>query len=280
MGGGPWSDRVPEDTLTRADAERVIRRLVRMLRPYRARISVAVFLLVLQVAALLAGPALVRHGIDKGLRAHDAGALNLSAAIYLLVAFAGVFLGRGVILLVARVGESFLRDLRNRLFGHLMGLGVDYFEREKTGKVVSRMTSDVDSLQELISQGLVLFVQNMLLFAGAVVVILAMSWKLALGVLVIVPPVYFASRWFRRVSNRAYLEVRDRIATNLSTLQESLEGVRVVQAFSRERSFVRRFSDTNEAQYEAYLETVRISSKYFPVVEFAGVAGTAMIIGY
>jgi ATP-binding cassette subfamily B protein len=107
-----------------------------------------------------------------------------------------------------------------------------------------------------------------------------MSWQLAAGVLVIVPPVYFASRWFRRVSNRAYLEVRDRIATNLSTLQESLEGVRVVQAFSREGSFVRRFSHTNEAQYEAYLETVRISSKYFPIIEFAGVAGTAMIIGY
>jgi ATP-binding cassette subfamily B protein len=251
-----------------------------MLRPYRAPVAAAVSLLVLQVAALLAGPALVRHGIDKGLRAHDVGALNLSVGLYLAVAIAGVFLGRAVILLIAKVGESFLRDLRNRLFRHLMSLGVDYFEREKTGKVVSRMTSDIDSLQELISQGLVLFVQNILLFTGAVVVILAMSWQLALGVLVIVPPVYFASRWFRRVSNRAYLEVRDRISTNLSTLQESLEGVRVVQAFSREGSFVRRFSTTNEAQYDANLETVRISAKYFPVVEFAGVAGTAMIIGY
>jgi ATP-binding cassette subfamily B protein len=279
-GGGGWSDQVPEETLSRADAERVIRRLVRLLRPYRATIAAAVCLLVLQVAALLAGPALVRHGIDKGLGAHDAGVLNLSVVLYLAVAIAGVFLGRAVILLVAKVGESFLRDLRNRLFRHLMRLGVDYFEREKTGKVVSRMTSDIDSLQELISQGLVLFVQNVLLFAGAVIVIVIMSWELALGVLVIVPPVYVASRWFRRVSNRAYLEVRDRIATNLSTLQESLEGVRVVQAFSRERSFVRRFSNTNEAQYEAYLETVRISARYFPIVEFAGVAGTAMIIGY
>ncbi len=275
-----WLDNVPEDTLTRADAERVLRRLARLLRPYRGQIAVAVLLLMAQVGALLAGPALVRHGIDKGLRANDAGALNLSVVLYLVVAFLGLLLGRLVIILVARVGEAFLRDLRNGLFRHLMRLGVDYFEREQTGRVVSRMTSDIDSLQELISQGLVLFVQNMLLFVGAVIVIVGMSWQLALGVLVIVPPVYFASRWFRRVSNRAYLEVRDRIATNLSTLQESLEGVRVVQAFSRERSFVRRFSHTNEAQYEAYLETVRISSKYFPIIEFAGVAGTAMIIGY
>jgi ATP-binding cassette subfamily B protein len=273
-------DNVPEETLTRAEAERVLRRLVRSLRPYWRQIAFATFLLMLQVATLLAGPALVRHGIDEGLRAHDAGALNLSVVCYLVVAFLGLLLGRWVIVLVARVGEAFLRDLRNGLFRHLMRLGVDYFEREKTGRVVSRMTSDIDSLQELISQGLVLFVQNMLLFAGAVIVIVGMSWQLAAGVLIIVPPVYFASRWFRRVSNRAYLEVRDRIATNLSTLQESLEGVRVVQAFSREGSFVRRFSSTNEAQYEAYLETVRISSKYFPVVEFAGVAGTAVIIGY
>jgi ATP-binding cassette subfamily B protein len=108
-------DNVPEETLTRDEAQQVVRRLVRMLRRYRRRITVAVVLLVLQVAALLAGPALVRHGIDAGLRKHDAGALNLSAAIYLVVAFVGLFLGRAVILLVARVGESFLRDLRNRL---------------------------------------------------------------------------------------------------------------------------------------------------------------------
>jgi ATP-binding cassette subfamily B protein len=279
-GHGHWSETVPEETLTRDDAERVIRRLVGMLRPQRWQVAAAVAVLVAQVGTLLAGPWLVKHGIDAGLREGDAGALNLSAALYLLMALLGLVLGRAAILLVARVGEAFLRGLRNRLFRHLMSLSLDYFEKEKTGRVVARMTSDIDSLQELISQGIVLFVQNVLLFAGAVVVISVMSWQLALGVLVLVPPVYFASRWFRRVSNKAYLEVRDRIATNLSTLQESLEGVRVVQAFGRERAFTRRFRSTNEAQYEAHLETVRISAKYFPIVEFTGVAGTAVIIGF
>ncbi|GIU89146.1 MAG: hypothetical protein KatS3mg010_0245 [Acidimicrobiia bacterium] len=278
--GGHWYESVPEESLTRADAERVLRRLAGLLRPQWRGIVLAVFVLVLQVGTLLAGPTLVRYGIDEGLRRDDAGALNRAAVLYLAMAFFGLVLGRAAILIVARIGEGFLRSLRNRLFRHLMSLSLDYYEKEKTGRVVSRMTSDVDSLQELISQGLVLMVQNVLLFAGATVVIVAMSWQLALGVLVIVPPVYFASRWFRRVSNRAYLEVRDRIATNLSTLQESLEGVRVVQAFGREGSFTRRFSRTNEAQYEAHLETVRVSARYFPMVEFAGVAGTAVIIGY
>ena len=162
----------------------------------------------------------------------------------------------------------------------MMSLSLDYFETEKTGRIVARMTSDIDAMQELISQGLVLFVQNIFLFVGAVVVITLLSWQLALGVLVIVPPVFFASRWFRRVSNKAYLEVRDRISTNLSTLQEGLEGVRVVQAFGRERAFTSKFQKTNEDQYEANMETTRISAKYFPFIEYAGVVGTAVIIGY
>jgi ATP-binding cassette subfamily B protein len=271
---------IPEETLSRTEAERVLRRLAGMLTPYRRRIALIIVVIAAQVAALLAGPALVGYGIDEGLRKGDAGALNLAAGLYLVLAFVGLFLGRAAILMVAGVGESFLRSLRKRLFDHLMSRSLDYFEREKTGRIVARMTSDIDSLQELISQGLVLFVQSIILFIGAVIVIMLLSWELALGVLVIVPPVYFASRWFRRVSNKAYLEVRERIATNLSTLQESLEGVRVVQAFGREGSFTNRFSRTNEDQYQANLTAVKISAKYFPVVEFTGVAGIAVILGW
>ncbi len=250
-----------------------------MLRPYRGRIALAILLLIGQTSCLLAGPALVRHGIDDGLRAHDAGALNLSALLYLFAAISGLFFGRAVIKMVARVGETFLRDLRSGVFRHLMSLGMDFFEREKTGKLVARMTSDMDALQELVQMGLVMFVQNGLLFVGAILVIFLMSWKLALCTLVVVPPVVIASRWFRRASNKAYLLVRDRIGQNLSTLQEGLAGIRVVQAFGRERSFTRRFQETNEAQYDANIETVRISAKYFPIVEFAGVAGVAIIVG-
>src|SRR5262249_57594054 len=182
----------------------------------------SILLLIGQTSCLLAGPALVRHGIDDGLRAHDAGALNLSAFIYLIAAIAGLFFGRAVIKVVARIGESFLRDLRAGVFRHLMSLGMDFFEREKTGTLVARMTSDMDALQELVQMGLVMFVQNGLLFAGAIIVIFLMSWQLALCTLVVVPPVVIASRWFRRASNKAYLLVRDRIGQNLSTLQEAL----------------------------------------------------------
>jgi ATP-binding cassette subfamily B protein len=268
-----------EEKLSRDEARGLIKRLRVMLRPWRRRIIVAVAFMVAQTGCLLAGPALVKHGIDAGLRKDDVGALNLSAGLYLCVAFLALVLGRASIRQVARIGETFLRQLRVRVFHHLMSLGLDFFEREKTGRLVSRLTSDVDAMQELIQMGLTMMVQNVLLFFGAVVLIFILSWQLALCVLLVVPPVVWASRWFRRESNRAYLEVRERIGTNLATLQEGLAGVRVVQAFGRERAFTRRFNETNEAQYDANLETVRIATRYFPFVEFCGVAGIAVIVG-
>ena len=268
-----------EETLSRDDASRVLRRLWEALRPHRRRILLAAVLLVVQTGSLLAGPVFVRYGVDHGLVDGDAGAVNLAAALYLVSALVGLAVGRQVVFVVGQTGEVFLRELRQRVFGHLTTLGLEFYERERTGRLVSRMTADVDALQELVQMGLVLFVQNALLFVGAIVVIFVMSWQLALVILVVVPPVIIASRWFRRESNRAYLDVRDKIGQNLSTIQEGLAGVRVVQAFGQERSYVRRFRETNEAQFDANLETVRISTRYFPVVEFSGVVGTALIVG-
>jgi ATP-binding cassette subfamily B protein len=277
-GQGHWAEGVPEETLTRAEAQQVLRRLFRMLRPYRWSMVLVTVMLVGQVGALLGGPALVGHGIDA-IRHHDRNTLNHSVLLYMFLAFLALVMGRLVIRLIARMGESFLRGLRMRVFQHLMSLSMGFFETEKTGRLVARMTSDIDALDELLASGLVLLVQNVLIFFGAVLAIFWLNWELALVVVVIVPPVYLASRWFRRVSNKAYLDVRDSIATNMSTLQEGLEGIRVVQAYGREGSFTERFAETNEQQFQANLVTVRISSLYFPVIEYAGVVGTAVIIG-
>ncbi len=280
-GGGRSSGfgMVVDESLSRREAERVLKRLWRMLRPWRMRIVGSSLLIVGQTACLLSGPALVQRGIDDGLRVNDGATLNRYAGAYLLVAVFALIMGRWSIRAVARIGETFLRDLRVRVFQHLVSLGMDFFEREKTGRLVARLTSDVEAMQELVQTGLTMFLQSGLVFVGALIAIFLTSWQLALCTLVVVPPVYFASRWFRRASNRAYLEVRERIGTNLATLQEGLAGVRVVQAFGRERAFTRRFHETNEAQFDANLETAKIATRYFPVVEFSGVVGIAIIIG-
>jgi ATP-binding cassette subfamily B protein len=283
MGGGPgmagFGPAPSDEGITRQEARRVVRRIVPYLRPYRWSALLAVLLLMLQTSAVLAGPALVRYGIDHGLRRHDRGALDIAALLYLGVAIAALVLGRLVILIVARVGESFLRDLRVRVFDHIVALSLDFFERERTGRIVSRMTSDIDALQELVSQGLVLFVTNGLLFVGAVGALVAMSPLLAACTLVVVPGVVVATIWFRRESNRAYLAVRESVGQTLSTLQEGLAGVRVVQAFARERAFATRFGVVNEEQFSANLRTVSLSARYFPVIELAGVVTQAVILG-
>jgi len=276
-----WTGNVvdDDDKLEKGEGQRVLRRVVRLLRPWWWRIALGFGCVLLQVGCLLAGPALVRHGIDSGILAEDVGALNLSAVLYVVVAILALVFGRAAILVTANIGERFLRDLRVKVFRHLLDLGLDFFEREQTGRLVARMTSDIDALQELVQAGLTSMVMNALLFVGALVVIFVLSWQLALTTLVVVPPAVIATRWFRRESNRAYLEVRERIGTNLATLQEGLAGVRVVQAFSREQALTGRFEVTNEAQFEANMETLRISTRYFPFMESLGIAATALIIG-
>ena len=231
-----------------------------------------------QTLALLAGPRLVAYAIDSGMNAGDAGAVDLAAGLYLLLALTSLGLGRVVVWRLSRVGESVLQTLRQSVFHHMMRLGLDFFEREKTGVLVSRMTSDVDVLQQLVQAGLMSLTQNALLFLGALVWIFVLSWQLALCVVLLLVPVYYGGKWFRRESNKAYLGVRDEIGRNLSTLQEGLAGVRVVQAYAQEESYFKRFTTTNEAQFNANLQTIRIANRFFPAVEFCGVAGIAIVI--
>src|SRR5436305_11423355 len=226
---------------------------------------------------MFAGPLMVRLGIDGGRRAHDGAVLNAAVVGFLVSAFVAVVLGRTQIRLITRVGESFLRDLRVRVFDHLQAMGMTFFDSQPAGRLVSRMTSDVDALQTLVQQGLVMFIQNALLFVATIIVLVVLSPVLAAVCLASMPAVVVASLRFRRDSNVAYLTVRDRVGQTLSTLQESLSGIRVIQAFGQEDSQVGRFSRRNTAQLDANLDAAKISARYFRAVEFAGIASTGAV---
>ncbi|MGI8791610.1 MAG: ABC transporter ATP-binding protein [Acidimicrobiales bacterium] len=288
-GGGGWgglSATEEEDQLSAGEAKHVLTRALRMLRPYRAKTIIAGLVIIGYVATTLSGPILVRYGIDQGLGGTkgvgnaDRAALNRAVLGYLVTAATAVLLFRSMILLVSRIGENFLRDLRVRVFGHLLGQSQSFYDKEQTGKLVARMTSDIDSLQELVQQGLVMFVSNGLLMTMAVVLLVWMSPLLSLACLVALPMVILASIRFQRDSNRAYLQVRDRISQTLSTLQEGISGVRVIQAFAQEATTVGRFRRHNEAQLAANMEATKISARYFPVIELAGVGTTAAVVGF
>ena len=275
MGAGVSDD----DKLDRVAARRVLRRTFRLLRPQRRRVVGALSMVLLWTCTVLAGPYLVRFGIDHGINDRDAGALNAAVAGYVVVAVLAYITNRSQITLISRVGEDFLRSLRIRVFDHLQRLSMPFYDRSKSGVLVSRMTSDVDSLSELIQLGLAMFVSNALLLVVSIVVLTTVSWQLMLVCSVALPPVFLASRKFQRESNDAYLEVRDRIGSTLSHLQEGIAGVRVVQAFAREDVEVDRFERGNRELYDSHMRSVAISAWYLPVIELAGWGTTALALG-
>ena len=268
-----------EDRLDAAGTRRVLRRTIVRLRPERRLALTASMLLIIWTGSLLAGPVLVGFAIDNGIRADNPTRLNQAVVAYIVVATVSYITYRIAILNLARAGEGFLRGLRLSVFKRLLQLSMSFYDREKAGVIVSRMTSDVDALQEMVQFGLLFFVANALLLIGVSIVLVALSWQLTLVCLVSMPLVLAASVKFQRESNRAYLAVRDRVAATLSALQEGLSGVRVVQAFAREDIEAQRFAHENRGLYDAHMRSVKVAAWYIPVIDFAGLATTGLAVG-
>lgn len=272
-GGGAVA---PEDRLDGAATRRVIRRAARLGRPFRRTMLGAVGFVAMATSATIAGPLLVRHGIDAGIRVGDRGQLGVAIVGYLVVVMIAFFGSRGQYLLVNRAGEGFLRELRLRLFAHIQRQSLGFFDENKAGVLVARMTADIESMSELVQWGLLQFVSAGILLAVALVVLLSLSWQLTLVALLVLPVIVIASIKFQRDSNQAYLGVRERVGENLSSIQENLAGVRVIQASARVPEQRRRFGESNRSLFDAHLHSVRVSTWYFGLVELAGVVATAL----
>ena len=281
MTWGVMTSAAVEDQLNRGEARHVLRRTAGMLRPYRRAAVTSVLEMVAYTLCLLGGPVIVGIVIDDALppRHHDLHVVVIGGIAYVVLALLMGMFERAQIMSVNKVGESFLRDLRIRVFGHLLSLSMSFFDREQTGRLVSRMTQDIDALEMLVQQGLLIFVSSGLIFTTVVVIMLVESPLLFLLCILTLPWIVRASIRFRRQSNKAYLTVRERISQTLSSLQESISGVQVIQAFGREDEAVGAFRGHNRAQYDGNMRAIRISAFYFPVIEFAGTAATAAVIG-
>ncbi|MGY6499951.1 MAG: ABC transporter ATP-binding protein [Acidimicrobiales bacterium] len=280
------------DKLDAEQAKHVLRRAGQMLRPYRRKLWLAIGLIATYTTCILLGPYLVSWAIDSAITpaadavlsgdpvpSDAARTLNTAIAFYVIVAIVHYLAQRTAIITLARVGENFLRDLRLRVFAHLQRLSMPFYDREKAGVIVSRMTSDVDAMQELVQMGLLHFVSAVMLLVLSLVWLSFVSWQLMLVCAIAVPFVVIASLKFQRDSNRAYLTVRDRIGSTLSSLQEGIAGVRVIQAFGRQQVQADRFASGNQDLYDAHMESVKVQAWYIPVIEFAGHFTTAIAIG-
>lgn len=279
-GGGGGRGGIEEDQkLDRTQTLVVLKRCFQMAGEFRRQALWALLFVTLSVACTLAGPVLVRHGIDAGINSKDSGALDLAVILYIAVVAIAYVVGRIQYVVLNSAGEGFLRLLRTRVFAHIQKQSMAFFDREKAGVLVARMTADVESMSELVQFGLMQFLSAFLLLFFAFFLLVSMSWQLTLITLIVFPFLIAASVKFQRDSNRAYLEVREKVGANLSALQEGITGVRVIQAYAREDEQIRRFEESNRALFRSHLYSVKVSTWYFGLIEFAGIASTALIIG-
>lgn len=281
-GGGRGGGRggIDEDQkLDRSQTRVVLIRSIKMAGEFRRTAALAMVYVIITVLCTLAGPVLVRHGIDVGIKGKDARALNMTVVAYLVVVAIAYVIGRLQYVALNSAGEGFLRMLRMRVFGQMQRQSMAFFDREKAGVLVARMTADVESMSELVQYGLMQFLSSFLLLFFAFFLLMSMSWQLTLISLIVFPFLIAASVKFQRDSNRAYLEVREKVGANLSALQEGITGVRVIQAYAREDEQIRRFKESNRELFRSHLYSVKVSTWYFGLIEFAGIASSALIVG-
>jgi ABC-type multidrug transport system fused ATPase/permease subunit len=257
---------------------RKLRRLVPYFRPYRGRALLTALLMLIVTASGLAIPALAQYGIDHGISAGDRAVLVLAVVLFLVAGLVGWLAGYYQSYLSSWVGERVLLDLRTETFRHIMRLELGYHERTPTGRTVSRLTSDIEALDQLVTDGVTSLVVNGLTFIGVVGILFAYDAQLALLTFVIFPVLAIGTALFRIYSTRAYRRTRERVAEVLATLQETLSGIRVVQGFGRQEPTERVFRAVNDEYREANMATVRLSGVYFPGVELLAGIGTAIIL--
>jgi len=268
-----------EDWSWRQTQQRV-RMLVRLARPYRLRALLAVGTLVAFTAVALLPPLLARAAIDNGIDEGSLRTITLVVVAFLLTAVAVFGLSAAQTYFTGWVGERGLADLRIELFEHLQRLSLGYYERNRTGAIVSRITNDVEALDLLVTDGVSSLVQNTLVLGGTVIFMFLLDWRLALATLVILPLMGLATAWFRSRSNHAYRRVRERLGLVTATLAEDISGMRVVQSFTREPTSQTTFRGVNQRYRDSNYETVVLNGIYFPAVDILSAVATAIVLGF
>jgi ATP-binding cassette subfamily B protein len=242
--------------------------LRKLLREFRLPLFIGLVLVILDALAGLAGPVLVKNGIDNGVAAGSKSALFVASAIFLFVTFADLIDEVGETFVTGRTAQRVMLSLRIRIWAQLQRLGLDYYEREMAGRIMTRMTTDVDQFEALIENGLLSALVAFATFFGVGVALLILNFELGAATLAVIVPLAFATVAFRRRSGVLYDQARDRIAIVNADFQESLSGVREAQAFTHEKETERRFRQLGGDYFESRVGAQRLVSIYFPFVQF------------
>ena len=255
-------------------------RLARLVYPYRRRAALSIVAMLAVTATSLALPYLVKIAIDSGISKKDMHVVDLVIVAFL--AFNLLNLGASYVqtYLVSWVGERVILDLRRSVFAHLQKLSLDFFSRQRTGWIVSRLTNDIDALDQLVTDGVTSLVTNGLTIIGAAILLFVLDWRLALATLAIMPFLVVATMMFRTRSARSYALVRNKIGDVSAHLQESISGMRVLKAFRAERRDYDKEVVVNAAYRDVNMQTVVQSGLYFPFVELMSAVGIVVVLWY
>jgi ABC-type multidrug transport system fused ATPase/permease subunit len=256
------------------------RHLLRLLRPYRGRVVLMLGALLVATAAALAPPYLAGKAIDDGIRAGDTGALTIILILFIAAAVVNWGASYAQTLLISWIGQRALQDLRIQLFEHLQRLSIGFYSRNKTGVLISRITNDVQALDQLVTEGIATLFSSTLMLFGTAAILLVLDPGLAVITFLTFPVLLIASVAFRLASSGAYRLTREKIAGVTSYLQETLSGVRIVRAFGQEPRHKARFAELNDEHREANMKTVYLNAAYFPSVELLSAVATAAILVY
>ncbi|MFJ5278418.1 ABC transporter ATP-binding protein [Streptomyces parvulus] len=277
----PPADGTPDVDEARAVQPEESYGLRRLLRGFRAPLLLSLALVAVDAGVGLLLPVLIRHGIDDGVTRLALGAVWAASLLGLVAVLAQWAAQTGEIRMTGRTGERILYSLRLKIFAQLQRLGLDYYERELTGRIMTRMTTDVDALSTFLQTGLVTAFVSVVTFFGILVALLVIDVQLAFVVFVTLPPLIIATYFFRRASVKAYELARERVSTVNADLQESVAGLRIVQAFRRERDGGRRFAERSDSYRQARIRGQWLISIYFPFVQLlsSGAAAAVLIVG-
>jgi ABC-type multidrug transport system fused ATPase/permease subunit len=254
--------------------------LARLTRPYKLRTALSIASLLAATATALAPPLLAKYAVDDAIGNNDLDKLWWIVGAFLAAGLLNWAMSYAQTYLTGWVGERILADLRIGLFRHLQRLSLGFYERTRAGVIISRLTNDVEAIDQLVTDGVTSLVQNTLTLLGTAILLFILDWRLALATLAVIPLMSVGTVIFRMRSTRAYRAVRERLGLVTATLAEDIAGMRVVQAFTREEATKRNFREVTERYRDSNMETVVLNGFYFPFVDLLSSVALAVVLGY
>jgi ATP-binding cassette subfamily B protein len=254
--------------------------LARLTRPYKLRTALSIASLLAATATALAPPLLAKYAVDDAIKNNDLQKLWWIVGAFLAAGLLNWAMSYAQTYLTGWVGERILADLRIGLFRHLQRLSLGFYERTRAGVIISRLTNDVEAIDQLVTDGVTSLVQNTLTLLGTAILLFILDWRLALATLAVIPLMSVGTVIFRIRSTRAYRAVRERLGLVTATLAEDIAGMRVVQAFTREEANKQNFRQVAERYRDSNMETVVLNGLYFPFVDLLSSVALAVVLGY